>query len=121
MTAPDDPTALVTERDHAEAARIATLAGELLAAEKVDLLSGGFLSNVGLAIADFANQNKRLYVASEPLSDEAARASWQSVLDLQPDSLAAATAKDYLAQLGPPPAETPAAAPPATEEQEPPA
>ncbi len=30
---------------------------------------GGFLSNVGLAIADFANQNKRLYVASEPLSD----------------------------------------------------
>ena len=44
-------------------------AGELLAAEKVDLLSGGFLSNVGLAIADFPNQNKRLYVASEPLSD----------------------------------------------------
>lgn len=49
--------------------------------------------------------------------DEAARASWQSVLDLQPESLAAATAKDYLAQLGPPPAETP----PAPEEQEPPA
>lgn len=34
--------------------------------------------------------------------DEAARASWQSVLELAPDSLAAATAKDYLAQLGPP-------------------
>ena len=45
------------------------LAGELVNAEKVDILSGGFLSNVGLAIADFANQNKRLYVASEPLSD----------------------------------------------------
>jgi branched-chain amino acid transport system substrate-binding protein len=44
-------------------------AGDLLNAEKVDLLAGGFLSNVGLAIADFANQNKRLYVASEPLSD----------------------------------------------------
>jgi len=44
-------------------------AGDLINAEKVDLLSGGFLSNVGLAIADFANQNKRLYVASEPLSD----------------------------------------------------
>jgi branched-chain amino acid transport system substrate-binding protein len=44
-------------------------AGELINAEKVDLLSGGFLSNVGLAIADYANQNKRLYVASEPLSD----------------------------------------------------
>ena len=44
-------------------------AGELVNAEKVDLLAGGFLSNVGLAIADFANQNKRLYVASEPLTD----------------------------------------------------
>jgi tetratricopeptide (TPR) repeat protein len=32
--------------------------------------------------------------------DAAARASWQSVLDLAPDSPAAVTAKDYLAQLG---------------------
>ena len=45
------------------------IAGELVIAEKVDLLAGGFLSNVGLALADFANQNKRLYVASEPLTD----------------------------------------------------
>ncbi|GGC48164.1 twin-arginine translocation pathway signal protein [Siccirubricoccus deserti] len=45
------------------------LAGELVNAEKVALLSGGFLSNVGLAIGDFANQNKRLFVASEPLTD----------------------------------------------------
>ena len=45
------------------------LAGELANAEKVDLLAGGFLSNVGLAIADYANQNRKLYVASEPLTD----------------------------------------------------
>ncbi|MBK1657662.1 ABC transporter substrate-binding protein [Paracraurococcus ruber] len=45
------------------------LAGELANAEKVALLSGGFLSNVGLAIADYANQNRKLYVASEPLTD----------------------------------------------------
>ena len=32
--------------------------------------------------------------------DEAARKSWQSVLALAPDSPAAATAKDYLAQIG---------------------
>ena len=44
-------------------------AGELVNAEKVDLLAGGFLSHVGLAISDFANRNKRLYVASEPLTD----------------------------------------------------
>ncbi|MCO6415752.1 ABC transporter substrate-binding protein [Siccirubricoccus sp. KC 17139] len=45
------------------------LAGELVNAERVALLAGGFLSNVGLALADFANQNKRLFVASEPLTD----------------------------------------------------
>jgi branched-chain amino acid transport system substrate-binding protein len=44
-------------------------AGELVAAEKVDLLSGGFLSNIGLAIGGYAKQNKKLYVASEPLTD----------------------------------------------------
>ena len=33
--------------------------------------------------------------------DEAARASWQSVLAIAPESPAAATATDYLAQLGP--------------------
>ena len=45
------------------------IAGELLNEQKVDLLAGGFLSNVGLAISDFALQNKRLYVAGEPLTD----------------------------------------------------
>jgi branched-chain amino acid transport system substrate-binding protein len=42
---------------------------ELTAKEKVDVLAGGFLSNVGLALADHALRNKRLFVASEPLTD----------------------------------------------------
>jgi branched-chain amino acid transport system substrate-binding protein len=44
-------------------------AGELINSERVHLLAGAFLSNIGLAIADFANQNRRLFVASEPLTD----------------------------------------------------
>ncbi|WP_246503921.1 ABC transporter substrate-binding protein [Plastoroseomonas arctica] len=44
-------------------------AGELINSERVALLAGGFLSNVGLALGDFANQNKKLFVASEPLTD----------------------------------------------------
>ncbi|MBX6374614.1 MAG: ABC transporter substrate-binding protein [Acetobacteraceae bacterium] len=44
-------------------------AGELINVERVHLLAGGFLSNVGLALSDFANQNRRLFVASEPLTD----------------------------------------------------
>jgi branched-chain amino acid transport system substrate-binding protein len=42
---------------------------ELTAKEKVDVLAGGFLSNVGLALADHAAKSKRLFVASEPLTD----------------------------------------------------
>jgi branched-chain amino acid transport system substrate-binding protein len=42
---------------------------ELVSKEKVDVLAGGFYSNVGLALADFAQKNKRVFVASEPLTD----------------------------------------------------
>lgn len=42
---------------------------ELTSQEKVDVLAGGFLSNVGLALADHAAKSKRLFVASEPLTD----------------------------------------------------
>lgn len=45
------------------------IAGELLADEGVDLLAGTFLSNVGLAVSDFAREQKRLFVGGEPLSD----------------------------------------------------
>ncbi|MEL7319647.1 MAG: hypothetical protein AAFN04_13525, partial [Pseudomonadota bacterium] len=43
--------------------------------------------------------------------EDAARASWQSEIDVQPDSLAAKTARDYLAQLGPAPQTAPTQAP----------
>jgi branched-chain amino acid transport system substrate-binding protein len=45
------------------------VAEELLTRENVSFIAGTFLSNVGLAVADFANQRKRLFFATEPLSD----------------------------------------------------
>ena len=45
------------------------LAGELIGEQKVDVLAGTFLSNIGLAISDFALQNKKVFIAGEPLSD----------------------------------------------------
>src|SRR5436189_3277927 len=42
---------------------------ELVASEKVSLISGTFLSNVGLAVSDWAKQNKTLFVAAEPLTE----------------------------------------------------
>ena len=45
------------------------LAGELVNDQKVDILGGTFLSNIGLAISDYALQNKTLFIGSEPLAD----------------------------------------------------
>jgi branched-chain amino acid transport system substrate-binding protein len=60
----------VISRDDAgkpdDAIRLAT---ELVSNEKVQLLAGTFLSNVGLAVAEFALRNKVLFVAAEPLTD----------------------------------------------------
>src|SRR5919199_6507883 len=44
------------------------VAEELVTRENVAFLVGTFLSNVGLAVADYANQRKVLFLASEPLS-----------------------------------------------------
>ena len=60
----------VVSRDDAgrpeDAIRLAT---ELVSNEKVALLAGTFLSNVGLAVADFALRSRVLFVAAEPLTD----------------------------------------------------
>jgi branched-chain amino acid transport system substrate-binding protein len=45
------------------------VAEELLTREKVSFIAGTFLSNVALAVADFANQRKVLFIGTEPLSD----------------------------------------------------
>lgn len=45
------------------------VAEELLTRENVSFLVGTFLSNVGLAVADFANQKQKLFLATEPLTD----------------------------------------------------
>jgi branched-chain amino acid transport system substrate-binding protein len=60
----------VISRDDAGSPQDAVrIAGELLDGEGVDLIAGGYLSNVGLAVSDFARQRKRLYIAGEPLTD----------------------------------------------------
>ena len=60
----------VISRDDAGQPQTAVrLAGELMGDSHADLLAGGFLSNIGLAISDFAVQNKALYIGGEPLAD----------------------------------------------------
>jgi branched-chain amino acid transport system substrate-binding protein len=46
------------------------VAEELVTRERVVMIAGAFLSNVGLALSDYAAKNKVLYLASEPLTDK---------------------------------------------------
>lgn len=61
---------LVVRDDGANPGDAVRNAEELVSREKVDFLLGGFLSNIGVALADFAKQNKIFYLATEPLSDK---------------------------------------------------
>ena len=51
------------------------MADDLINREHVALLFGGFLSNTGLALTDYAKQHKVMYLAAEPLTDKIVWAS----------------------------------------------
>ncbi len=61
---------LVTRDDNANPGDAVRVAEELISREKVDVLMGTFLSNTGLAVADFAKQKKFFFLAGEPLTDK---------------------------------------------------
>ena len=61
---------LITRDDNASPGDAVRAAEELVSREKVDVLAGAFLSNVGLALTDFAKQKKFFYLAGEPLTDK---------------------------------------------------
>lgn len=61
---------LITRDDNANPGDAVRAAEELVSREKVDVLAGAFLSNIGLALTDFAKQKKFFYLASEPLTDK---------------------------------------------------
>lgn len=61
---------IVSRDDNGTPGDAVRVAEELLNREKVAFLIGTFPSNVGLAVADFAKQNKVLFIAAEPLTDK---------------------------------------------------
>ncbi len=65
---------LVTRDDNANPGDAVRVAEELISREKVDVLTGTFLSNTGMAVADFAKQKKVFFLAGEPLTD---KLTWQ--------------------------------------------
>jgi branched-chain amino acid transport system substrate-binding protein len=65
---------LITRDDNANPGDAVRVAEELVSREKIDILAGTFLSNTGLAVADFAKQKKFFFLAGEPLTD---KMTWQ--------------------------------------------
>ncbi|RYF81940.1 MAG: ABC transporter substrate-binding protein [Comamonadaceae bacterium] len=65
---------LISRDDNGNPGDTVRMAEELVSREKVDILTGAFLSNTGLALADFAKQKKFFYLAGEPLTD---KMTWQ--------------------------------------------
>jgi branched-chain amino acid transport system substrate-binding protein len=51
------------------------VADELVTREGVNILTGTFLSNIGLAVAEFAGKKQVFFLASEPLTD---KVTWQN-------------------------------------------
>jgi branched-chain amino acid transport system substrate-binding protein len=60
---------IISRDDGATTGDATRVAEELVTREGVSFLFGSFLSNVGVAMADYANQKKILYIAAEPLTD----------------------------------------------------
>lgn len=63
------PLEVISRDDNATTGDAVRVAEELVTRERAVFLFGTFLSNVGLAVADFANQRKLVFVATEPLTD----------------------------------------------------
>ena len=61
---------LIIRDDNANPGDAVRAAEELISREKVDVLTGSFLSNIGLALTDFAKQKKFFFLAAEPLTDK---------------------------------------------------
>lgn len=66
---------IVFRDDNASPGDAVRVAEELVSREKVAMITGTFLSNVGLAVSDFAKQRKVVFLASEPLTD---KITWQN-------------------------------------------
>jgi branched-chain amino acid transport system substrate-binding protein len=92
---------IVSRDDGANPGDAVRVAEELTTGEGVNILCGTFLSNVGLAVTEFAGKKKVFFLAAEPLTD---KITWQNgnrytfrlrastymqVAMLMPDALAA--------------------------------
>jgi branched-chain amino acid transport system substrate-binding protein len=61
---------IISRDDNSNPGDAVRVAEELVSREKVDVLTGTFLSHIGLAVTDFSKQKKFFFLAAEPLTDK---------------------------------------------------
>jgi branched-chain amino acid transport system substrate-binding protein len=61
---------VISRDDGANPGEAVRVAEELITRENVSMIVGTFLSNVGLAVTNFAGQKKVVFLAAEPLTDK---------------------------------------------------
>ncbi len=66
---------LVSRDDGADPGAAVRVAEELITRDGVPVISGTFLSHIGLAVTNFAGQKKVFFLAAEPLTD---KITWQN-------------------------------------------
>lgn len=64
------PLEVISRDDNGNPGDSVRVAEELRTRERVELLFGGFLSNTGLALTDYAKQRRMFFLAAEPLTDK---------------------------------------------------
>ena len=66
---------VISRDDGANPGDAVRVADELVTREGVNILAGTFLSNIGLAVTEFAGKKKVFFLAAEPLTD---KITWQN-------------------------------------------
>ena len=66
---------VISRDDGANPGEAVRVAEELITREGVSMIAGTFLSNVGLAVTNFAGQKKVVFLAAEPLTD---KVTWEN-------------------------------------------
>jgi branched-chain amino acid transport system substrate-binding protein len=69
------PLEVISRDDGATPGDAVRVANELVTREGVNIIAGTFLSNIGLAVTEFAGKEKVFFLAAEPLTD---KITWQN-------------------------------------------
>lgn len=64
------PLEIIARDDGGKPGNAVKIAEELTTKENVDFLAGTFFSHIGVAVTNYSKQRKKLFIATEPMSDD---------------------------------------------------